>query len=133
MENITDHQTSVSIGNLQEVLKDLFGITHAKGNSIDTRTLYLILIEEEYKELLAEKPSTPNDFQELCDLIWVSIQYANACGYDLEAGMNELVKEYTSKFYDKDGKFNPKYNEQGKLLKGDNFKKANFEALMNSA
>lgn len=114
------------------VLKDLFGITHAKGNSIDPRTLYLNLIEEEYKELVAEKPSTPNDFKELCDLIWVSIQYANACGYDLEAGMNELVKEYTSKFYDKDGKFNPKYNEQGKLLKGDNFKKANFEALMGS-
>ena len=115
------------------VLKDLFGITHAKGNSIDPRTLYLNLIEEEYKELVAEKPSTPNDFKELCDLIWVSIQYANACGYDLEAGMNELVKEYASKFYDKDGKFNPKYNEQGKLLKGDNFKKANFEALMGSA
>ena len=132
MENITDHQINVSIGNLQAVLKDLFEITHAKGNSIDPRTLYLNLIEEEYKELVAEKPSTPNDFKELCDLIWVSIQYANACGYDLEAGMNELVKEYTSKFYDKDGKFNPKYNEQGKLLKGDNFKKANFEALMGS-
>ena len=132
MENITDHQISVSIGNLQEVLKDLFEITHAKGNNIDPRTLYLNLIEEEHKELVAEKPSTPNDFKELCDLIWVSIQYANACGYDLEAGMNELVKEYISKFYDKDGKFNPKYNEQGKLLKGDNFKKANFEALMGS-
>ena len=62
MENITDHQTSVSIGNLQEVLKDLFEITHAKGNNIDPRTLYLNLIEEEYKELVAEKPSTPNDF-----------------------------------------------------------------------
>jgi hypothetical protein len=129
MENIMDRQISVSIGNLQEVLKGLFEITHAKGNTIDPRTLYLNLIEEEYKELVAEKPSTSNDFKELCDLIWVSIQYANACGYDLEAGMNELVKEYTSRFYDKDGNYSPQFREDGKLLKGTGFKKANFEQL----
>lgn len=132
MENITDHQTSVSIGNLQEVLKDLFEITHAKQNTRDLRSLYIDWINEEHKELLAEKPSTPNDFKELCDLIWVCVQYANACGYDIEAGMNELVKEYSSKLYDSEGNFCPKYREDGKLLKGDNFKKANFEALMNS-
>ena len=49
------------------------------------------------------------------------------CGYPLEEGMEELTKEFNSKFLDKDGNFNPKYREDGKLLKGDGFKKANFE------
>ena len=133
MENTLGHQTNVSLGNLQATLKNLLEITHAKQNTRDLRSIYIEFIEEEFKELLAEKPSTPNDFKELCDLIWVCVQYANACGYDLEAGMNELVKEYYSKLYDSEGNFNPKYREDGKLLKGDNFKKANFEKLLNNA
>lgn len=132
MENTLVHQTNVSLGNLQATLKNLLEITHAKQNTRDLRSIYIEFIEEEFKELLAEKPSTPNDFKELCDLIWVCVQYANACGYDLEAGMNELVKEYYSKLYDSEGNFNPKYREDGKLLKGDNFKKANFEELLHN-
>ena len=46
-----------------------------------------------------------NEMKELCDLIWVCVQYANAWGYDLEAGMNELLKEYSSKFYDSEGNY----------------------------
>ena len=65
--------------------------------------------------------------KELCDLIWVCVQYANVCGYDLERGMNELVSEYSSKFYDSEGNYNPQFREDGKLLKGTGFKKANFE------
>lgn len=127
MENTTDHQINVSIGNLQDVLMDLFEITHVNRNTRDLRSLYLDWINEEHKELLAEKPSTPNDMKELCDLLWVCIQYANACGYDIEAGMNELVKEYSSKIYDSEGRFCPTYRADGKLLKGSHFKKANFE------
>lgn len=137
MENTLVHQTNVSLGktvsfgNLQEVLKTLFEITHVKQkDKVNLRSLYIRFIEEEYEELLHEKPITPNDFKELCDLIWVCIQYANACGYDLEAGMKELVKEYSSKLYDSEGNFNPQYREDGKLLKGPNFKKANFEKLL---
>lgn len=106
---------------------NLFEITHANRNTRDLRSLYLDWINEEHKELLAEKPSTPNDMKELCDLLWVCIQYANACGYDIETGMNELVKEYSSKIYDSEGNFCPTYREDGKLLKGPNFKKADFE------
>lgn len=130
MENTLGHQTNVSLGNLQEVLKTLLEITHAKQNSRALRSIYAYLMEEEIEEFLEEESNTPNDFKELCDLIWVCVQYANACGYDLEAGMNELVKEYYSKLYDSEGNFNPKYREDGKLLKGPNFKKANFEKLL---
>lgn len=130
MENTMDRVTSVSIGDLQEKLKVLFKITHSKQKNCDFKELYTNWIVEEYTELMAEKPNTHEDFKELCDLIWVCVQYANACGYDIEAGMNELIKEYSSKLWDDEGNFCATYREDGKLLKGDHFKKANFEKLM---
>lgn len=129
MENTMDRVTSVSIGDLQEKLKVLFKITHS-GDQSDLKIVYRKCISEEFNELIDEDSNTHEDFKELCDLIWVCVQYANACGYDIEAGMNELVKEYSSKLWDDEGNFCATYREDGKLLKGDHFKKANFEKLM---
>ena len=129
MENTMDRVTNVSIGDLQEKLKVLFKITHS-GDQSDLKLVYRKCISEEFKELLDEDSNTHEDFKELCDLIWVCVQYANACGYDIEAGMNELIKEYSSKLWDDEGNFCATYREDGKLLKGDHFKKANFEKLI---
>ena len=129
MENTMDRVTNVSIGDLQEKLKVLFKITHS-GDQSDLKLIYRKCISEEFNELLDEDSNTHEDFKELCDLIWVCVQYANACGYDIEAGMNELIKEYSSKLWDDKGNFCAIYNKDGKLLKGDHFKKANFEKLM---
>lgn len=129
MENTMDRVTSVSIGDLQEKLKVLFKITHS-GDQSDLKLIYRKCISEEFNELLDEDSNTHEDFKELCDLIWVCVQYANACGYDIEAGMNELIKEYSSKLWDDEGNFCATYREDGKLLKGDHFKKANFDKLM---
>ncbi len=129
MENTMDRVTNVSIGDLQEKLKVLFKITHS-GDQSDLKLIYRKCISEEFNELLDEDSNTHEDFKELCDLIWVCVQYANACGYDIEAGMNELIKEYSSKLWDDEGNFCATYREDGKLLKGSHFKKANFEKLM---
>lgn len=129
MENTMDRVTNVSIGDLQEKLKVLFKITHS-GDQSDLKLVYRKCISEEFNELLDEDSNTHEDFKELCDLIWVCVQYANACDYDIEAGMNELIKEYSSKLWDDEGNFCATYREDGKLLKGDHFKKANFEKLM---
>lgn len=129
MENTMDRVTNVSIGDLQEKLKVLFKITHS-GDQSDLKLIYRKCISEEFNELLDEDSNTHEDFKELCDLIWVCVQYANACGYGIEAGMNELIKEYSSKLWDDEGNFCATYREDGKLLKGDHFKKANFEKLM---
>lgn len=129
MENTMDRVTNVSIGDLQEKLKVLFKITHS-GDQSDLKLIYRKCISEEFNELLDEDSNTHEDFKELCDLIWVCVQYANACGYDIEAGMNELIKEYSSKLWDDEGNFCATYREDGKLLKGDHFKKSNFEKLM---
>lgn len=129
MENTMDRVTNVSIGDLQGKLKVLFKITHS-GDQSDLKLIYRKCISEEFNELLDEDSNTHEDFKELCDLIWVCVQYANACGYDIEAGMNELIKEYSSKLWDDEGNFCATYREDGKLLKGEHFKKANFEKLV---
>lgn len=124
----------MSIRELQGMLLVFLEITHSKNHIERDRAqkLYREFITEEYKELLAEKPCTANDFKELCDLIWVCVQYANVCGYDLIEGMKELIKEYSSKLWDDEGNFCATFREDGKLLKGDHFNKANFEKLMHS-
>lgn len=119
----------MSIRELQGMLLVFLEITHYKNHIERDRAqkLYREFITEEYKELLAEKPCTANDFKELCDLIWVCVQYANVCGYDLIGGMKELIKEYSSKLWDDEGNFCATFREDGKLLKGTGFKKANFD------
>lgn len=118
-------QTNALIENLQTELGIWFWKTHS-GSPCNLKLVYRKCISEEFNELLEEDSNTPEDFKELCDLIWVCVQYANACGYDLEAGMNELIKEYSSKFYDAHGNYNPTFRSDGKLLKGAGFKKADF-------
>ena len=41
--------------------------------------------------------------------------------------MKELIKEYSSKLWDNEGNFCATFREDGKLLKGTGFKKANFD------
>lgn len=122
---------------LQSKLLKLYQQTHSKDTSgdanasgSDLRDLYKRLITEEYKELMDEPNGSDRAFKELCDLIWVCIQYANSSGFNLELGMNELIKEYESKFYTKEGKYEPLYREDGKLLKNTGFKKANFSKII---
>lgn len=129
MEDTMGQVTNMSIRELQGMLLVFLEITHSKNHIERDRAqkLYREFITEEYKELLAEKPCTANDFKELCDLIWVCVQYANVCGYDLIGGMKELIKEYSSKLWDNEGNFCATFREDGKLLKGTGFKKANFD------
>ena len=118
-----DQQINV-LSEFMKRMKHLYDAAHPNGAPKD---LYDDLIVEEFNEWIEEREGTPDDFKELCDLIWVCVMRAIQCDYPLEEGMEELTKEFNSKFLDKDGNFNPKYREDGKLLKGDGFKKANFE------
>lgn len=115
---------------LQQTLAELMFVKTKQERSHDNRELYLRLIDEEYEELSAESQGTVGEYKELCDLIWVIIQYANQVGFDLDKGMKELIKEYNSKFYTADGEYKPTFREDGKLLKGTGFKKADFKELM---
>ena len=115
---------------LQKELADLMFVKTRQPRSQENIELYERLIQEEFKEWSDEVQGTAEDYKELCDLTWVIIQYANQVGFDLDKGMKELVKEYNSKFYTAEGVYQPTFREDGKLLKGTGFKKADFKELM---
>lgn len=118
-----DQKIRESIGSAKWFLTVLFEDTHPKGTS---GNLYGALLKEEFKEWCAEKGGTPEDFKELCDVLWCCFMYAIEQNYPLEDGMAELTREYESKFRDAEGNYKPIFREDGKLLKGSGFKKADF-------
>lgn len=113
-----DQAIKESFGSTVEQFKNLYDKVHPKGSDV-----YNKLIIEEFDELMEEDQPGSRDFKELCDLIWVCIMYAIEQGYPLADGMAELAREFQSKFVDG----HPVYREDGKMLKGPNFKKADFE------
>ena len=140
MEDITEVRInefcgSTDMSGLQTTLKFLLRQTHGQDANLGSKEncdLYDKLCIEEFWELqhALEGEGEAEQFKELCDTLWVLIQFANCKGWDLTKGMTALVKEYSSKFYTADGEYQPLYREDGKLLKNTGFKKANFKELL---
>ena len=90
---------------------------------------------EEFKEFLEaesalfrENPSVKADaLKELADLVYVCYQYAANMRWDLDEAMHRVHESNMSKL-DEDGK--PIYREDGKVLKGPNYKPPNLEDLV---
>lgn len=104
-------------------MKQAYDTAHPNGTD---GNLYKGLIKEEFLELMAEKSGTVKDFKEALDNWWVDTYYFFEQKYPIVGGIRELCMEFNSKFYN-DGKFNPKYREDGKLMKGTGFRKGNYE------
>ena len=104
-------------------------------NSLATRTRQRNLITEEFKEFLEadgmlfrNTPEFPqNCLKELADLVYVCYQYAANMGWDLDEAMFRVHQSNMSKL-DEEGK--PIYREDGKVLKGQNYKPPNLEDLV---
>ena len=85
------------------------------------------LIVEEFKEFLEaegmlfrDNPVFPAEaLKELADLVYVAYQYATNMGWDLDEALNRVHLSNMSKL-DDNGK--PIYREDGKVLKGPNYK-----------
>jgi len=92
------------------------------------------LIEEEFNEFLEAdgmlfrhgKNVQEECLKELADLVYVCYQYAENMGWDLDETLDRIHKSNMSKL-DKDGK--PIYREDGKVLKGPNYKPPNLSDL----
>ena len=92
------------------------------------------LIVEEFKEFLeAEgflfmhgKNHQEDALKELADLVYVCYQYAENMGWFLDEALDRVHKSNMSKL-DDDG--NPVYREDGKVLKGPNYKPPTLEDL----
>ena len=92
-----------------------------------TRSCQKNLIVEEFKEFLEaegslfrEHPSVQEEtLKELADLVYVCYQYAENMGWFLDEALDRVHKSNMSKLGE-DGK--PIYREDGKVLKGPNYK-----------
>ena len=104
-------------------------------NSLETRIRQRNLITEEFKEFLEadgmlfrNNPEfQQNCLKELSDLVYVCYQYAANMGWDLDEAMFRVHQSNMSKL-DEEGK--PIYREDGKVLKGPNYKPPNLEDLV---
>jgi len=88
------------------------------------------LIDEEWSEF-HEAFYFENEeakLKELCDLVYVCYQFAANEGWDLDEAMDRIHKSNMSKL-DENGQ--PIYREDGKVLKGPNYKPPNLTDLTN--
>ena len=87
------------------------------------------LIDEEWSEFHEAYHHEPeaNQLNELADLVYVCFQYAASQDWDLDEAMRRVHQANMSKLGE-DGK--PIYRGDGKVLKGPNFKKAEFKDLV---
>ena len=100
-----------------------------------TRDYQVSLITEEYMEFIeAEMMLFRNTdkykeeaLKELADLVYVCYQYAVNMGWDLDRALKLVHKSNLSKL-DEDGK--PIRRDDGKILKGPNYKKPNLHSLI---
>ena len=105
-------------------------------NSADraTRARQHALIVEEFKEFLqAEgmlfmhgRNHSEDCLKELADLVYVCYQYAENMGWFLDEALDRVHKSNLSKL-DEDGK--PIYRDDGKVLKGPNYKPPDLSDL----
>ncbi len=93
------------------------------------------LIVEEFKEFLEAdgmmfrhgENAQIETLKELADLVYVCYQYAENMNWFLDEALNRVHESNMSKL-DEDGK--PIYREDGKVLKGPNYKPPNLEDLI---
>ena len=127
----TTHQTRLSLQ--AQAFREAYQI--ANTSSLATRTRQRDLITEEFKEFLEAdgmlfraSPEFPaNCLKELADLVYVCYQYAANMGWDLDEAMHRVHESNMSKL-DEYGK--PIFREDGKVLKGPNYKPPNLEDLV---
>ena len=97
---------------------------------LDIKPVRMELLREEYEEL--QEALRSGDLrsiaQELADLVYVTYGTALAYGIDLDAALREVHSSNMSKLGE-DGK--PVLREDGKVLKGPNYRPPNMEEAIN--
>ena len=113
--------------------REAYQIGNSTAHSVRTRQKNLIT--EEFKEFLdaeamlyRSKLQFPQEcLKELADLVYVCYQYASNMGWNLDEAMHRVHESNMSKL-DEYGK--PILREDGKVLKGPNYKPPNLEDLV---
>ena len=127
----TTHQTRLSLE--ARAFREAYRLTQSR--SVQTRSRQRNLITEEFKEFLeaeallylSSKNVSEDCLKELADLVYVCYQYAANMRWDLDEAMHRVHESNMSKL-DEEG--NPIYREDGKVLKGPNYKPPNLTDLV---
>ena len=113
--------------------RSTYGINNSP--SLPSRNKQKNLIVEEFKEFLESEgmlfgnnPVFPAEaLKELADLVYVCYQYAENMNWYLDEALDRVHKSNMSKL-DEDG--HPIYRDDGKVLKGPNYKPPNLTDLV---
>ena len=103
--------------------------TNADFSSDKINKLRIDLIEEELEELkdAINKKDLKETIDALTDILYVTYGAGHAFGVNLDKCFEEVQNSNMSKL-DEDGK--PIYNENGKVMKGPNYFKPNFDQFL---
>ena len=90
--------------------------------------MQLFLIVEEFDEFIDAVEGEPdeNQLKELANLVYVAFQYAAARGWELDEALDRVYESNMSKLVDGQ----PLRREDGKVLKGPNYKPPFLEDLV---
>lgn len=123
--NLSTQFTSQSLLDQAEEFRQAYNLT----TSGDQKPIQKSLIDEEWSEFheAYHHKDDAEELNELADLVYVSYQYAASQDWDLDEAMRRVHRANMSKLGE-DGK--PIYRGDGKVLKGPNFKKAEFNDLV---
>ena len=129
--NSTMNKTFIS--DQAKEFRSIYGLQNSRAR---TKTAYQKdLIVEEFKEFLEAdgflfrhgNNAQRECLKELADLVYVCYQYAENMRWDLDEALYRVHVSNMSKL-DEEGK--PIYREDGKVLKGPNYKPPNLEDLV---
>ena len=126
--NLKTHRTTL-LDQAKE-FRDAYNLPVSGKSGKSGRQTQKCLIDEEWSEFheAFHFKDEHEQLKELCDLVYVCYQFAANEGWDLDEAMDRVHKSNMSKL-DENGQ--PIYREDGKVLKGPNYKPPNLTDLLN--
>ena len=125
--NSTKHnQTGTTLLNQAKEFREAYSVVNSPNGTL----IQKCLIDEEWSEFheAFHLKDEHEQLKELCDLVYVCYQFAANEGWDLDEAMDRVHKSNMSKL-DENGQ--PIYRQDGKVLKGPNYKPPNLTDLLN--
>lgn len=112
-----------SLDTLQSSIITWADKANAKLSKPEQEMLYKRCISEEYAEFISAN-SEAKEYNEIMDLLWVLLIYCNIKKYSVPLGISTLLSANEVKLK------NPTYNEFGKLLKGSEYVRPNWQKIL---
>ena len=126
MSSTKHNQTGTTLLSQAKEFREAYSVVNSPNGTLTQKSL----IDEEWSEFheAFHLKDEHEQLKELCDLVYVCYQFAANEGWDLDEAMDRVHKSNMSKL-DENGQ--PIYRQDGKVLKGPNYKPPNLTDLLN--